>query len=284
MHLSMKKCAVHAALLACAGIANAAVTEVEGSAGGGLSPWALLHPDAVGSYTHVSVQNYTLNTLTAGATFGGQVEASLSRTTADAPAVGAALSLDSRLTMSTLGLKVKLVGMDKDGPMPQISLGVQHKQTTGAILDALVAGGVVKAKSGTDLYVAATKLTNIGGKKVVANATLRLSNANTLGLMGYGGDDKNSNTIKPEVSLGVFATDNVVLGAEVRAKPNNIKSSNFGIQEGTAYDIFMAYFVNKNMAITMAYANLGQVGPSQSAVSTMSRKQDGFYVQAQVNF
>ena len=119
------------------------------------------------------------------------------------------------------------------------------------------------------------------------NGTLRATKANQFGLLGFGGGTlkaDNKYKIEPEVSAGVFLAENVVLGAEYRAKPNNISSAAFGIQEGGAWDLFMAYFVNKNMAITAAYANLGQVGPSRSAVSTMAAKQDGTYLQLQVNF
>lgn len=270
------------------GMAQAAVTNVEGSAGGGLVPWALMHPQGpLVSYTHVDVNDYKIQSVAVAGTIANMVELSLAKQMVNAPAVGTALGLNNRIDMTTFGAKVKLVDMGKDNAIPQIAIGVQSKSTSGAIIDALKTAGAISGKSGTDWYAAATKFVTIGGNKVVLDGTLRATKANQMGVLGFGGGTINNNNnykLMPEVSAGVFVADNVVLGAEYRAKPNNIGKAAFGIQENGAWDIFMAYFVSKNMAITAAYANLGQVGPSRTAVPAMAAKQDGLYVQLQANF
>lgn len=270
------------------GMAQAAVTNVEGSAGGGLVPWALLHPQGpLVSYTNVNVNDYKIQSVAVAGTIANMVELSLAKQMVNAPTVGTALGLNNRIDMTTFGVKVKLVDMGKDNAVPQIAIGAQAKSASGAILDALQTAGAISGKSGTDWYAAATKFVTIGGKKVVLNGTLRATKANTMGVLGFGGGTINNNNNykwEPEISAGAFVADNVVLGAEYRAKPNNIGQAAFGIQESGAWDIFMAYFVNKNMAITAAYANLGQVGPSRAAVGAMAAKQDGLYLQLQANF
>ena len=269
------------------GMAQAAVTEVEGSAGGGLVPWALLHPQGpLVSYTNVHVDNYTIESVAVAGTIANRVELSFAHQMLDAPTVGNALGLSHGINQDVFGVKVKLLDMGKDDAVPQVSIGVQLKHATGKILDALKAANAVKDTSGTDWYAAATKIIVVGGKKVVLDGTLRATKANQMGLLGFGGGANGNNNYKfePEVSAGVFVLDNLVLGAEYRAKPNNISSAVFGIQEKAAWDLFAAYFVNKNMAITAAYASLGQVGPSHAAVPTMSDKHNGLYLQLQANF
>lgn len=272
--------------------ADAAVTQVEGSAGGGLVPWALLHPAGpLVSFTNDNTTDYQIQSVAVGTSFGGIVELSLAKQMVNAPTVANALNavlpatLSNRIDMSTLGIKVRLVEMGKDNAMPQIVLGAQVKHTDGDIVDTLKTVGAISDKSGTDAYLAATKVLTLGGRKVVLDLTLRGTKANQFGLLGFGGGTTNNKMkVKAEAAAGVFVADNVVLGGEYRAKPNNIDASVFGIQEDAAWDVFVAYFVNKNMAITAAYTDLGQIGPSHAAVTTMAEKQDGLYLQVQANF
>jgi hypothetical protein len=278
------------------GMAQAAVTQVEGSAGGGLVPWALLHPQGpLASYTYVNVNDYSIQGFAVGGTIANRVELSFAHQMVNAPTVANALTgigawgtVDNRITQDVLGLKVKLLDMGKDDAVPQVAVGMQVKHANGKIVDILKNAGYIDGTSGTDWYVAATKFVTIGGKKVVLDGTLRATKANQMGVLGFGGGSLNGNNgykWRPELSAGVFVADNVVFGGEYRAKPNNMRNdAMFGFKEEAAWDIFIAYFVNKNMAITAAYANLGQVGPAQAQVSTMAKKQDGLYLQLQANF
>lgn len=227
-----------------------------------------------------------------------RVEVSLAQTIVNANAVAAAVNIaspgfgaDSRITMNTFGLKLKLIDMGKDDAVPMVAIGLQNKHASGRIIDFLQNANAISNTSGTDGYVAVTKVVNVGGKNVLLNGTLRATKANQIGLLGFGGGAAGNNSYhyKPEVSVGVFMADNVVLGVEYRAKPNNIRA--LGTNESGAYDLFLAYFINKNMALTAAYANLGQIGPSSGvlaginpALGGISNKQDGLYLQLQANF
>lgn len=267
--------------------AQAAVTQVEGSAGGGIVPWAMLHPQGpLVSYTNVHTSDFIIQSVAVGGAIADRLELSLAQQIVNAATVGNALNLDNRITQNTFGAKLKLLDMGKDNVVPQVAIGVQAKHASGAILDALQSLGAISNTSGTDWYAAATKVITLGGKNVLLNGTLRATKANQMGLLGFGGGVAGNNgyRIKPEISAGVFVAENAVLGFEYRAKPNNISPAFAGIREDAAYDIFMAYFINKNMALTAAYANLGQVGASRAMVPTMSNRQDGLYLQLQANF
>jgi len=48
--------------------------------------------------------------------------------------------------------------------------------------------------------------------------------------------------------------------------------------EKNYYDVFVAWFPNRNFSLTAAYANLGDI------TIFNPKKQDGFYISAQVGF
>lgn len=268
------------------GAAHAQVTQVEGSAGGGIVPWALLHPTAVASFTYVNTNDYSLQTLVVGGTIMNRVELSAAQERLNAPTVGNALSLDNSIRQNIFGAKVKLLDMGKDDYVPQVALGVQFKKATGQIVDALKNADAISDTSGTDVYLVASKVVSVGGRTLILNGALRGTKANQFGLLGFGGGSAGNDSYKAKIELsgGVFLADNVVLGGEYRDKPNNISSSVFGIKEEGAWDVWVAYFPNKAMSLTLAYANLGQVGPARSAVPAMASKQEGLYLQVQGNF
>ena len=282
---NIRKLSLAACALAASFGAQAAVTSVDGAAGGGLVPWALMHPAGLTvSYTNLSVQNFGVQSIAIGDTFMDRVEVSLAHAMTNAPNVGVAISGDDRINTDTFGIKVKVLGMSDS--TPQVAIGLQAKRTSGQIIDFLKKNNAISSTSGIDFYAAATKVVKVAGKNVILNGTLRATKANTLGILGFGGGaaGHNSYRIEPEVSVGVFMADNVVLGTEYRAKPNNITA--LGTQEKGAYDLFLAYFPAKNMSITAAYVNMGQIGPSKVALANNSQtdKQDGLYLQLQANF
>jgi hypothetical protein len=45
------------------------------------------------------------------------------------------------------------------------------------------------------------------------------------------------------------------LGAELRTRPSNLAVAH----EGAAWDVFAAYFLDKNLSLTAAYADLGNI-------------------------
>ena len=278
------------------------VSSIDGAAGGGLTPWAVIGSNAtdgeIGVSAHVSrarTQDYGLTT--SGATLGYQdrVELSLAQQQFDA---GAALALNGiapfgvqpgqRIRMDIVGLKVRVAGdlvLESDSLMPQVAVGLQHKRThpgsLGSVLDFLGT-----RTSGTDLYVSATKLFLAQG--VLVNATLRNTNANQNGLLGFGSaaPGRNSRSWQPEVSVALLLRRDLAIGAEYRRKPNHLdalgRAAGLGdaLREDDWKDIFVAWAPSKNLSLTLAYVQLGRIVPG----ITGNRKQSGAYLSAQAAF
>lgn len=92
--------------------------------------------------------------------------------------------------------------------------------------------------------------------------------ANQIGLLGFGGD-LGSYHLLAEGSAGVFVTDQVILGAEFRQKPSNLSA----FREDDFGDVFLAYFPVKYLAITAAFADLGNIADKPG--------QRGYYISLQ---
>lgn len=265
-------------------IATGGATMVEGSAGGGIVPWALITGygtrDSWGASafaTGVKTQDYSLLSHGAAIGIGDRVEVSLARQDFR----GEQAPLDQlHIKQDILGFKLRLAGdavYEQDNWLPQIAIGVQHKKNKG--VGGLAALGIsnvkqlgAKADSGTDIYVAATKI--LFDRSLLLNATLRSTRANQMGLMGFGGDQEASRRLMPELSAGYLLTRKLVLGAEYRRKPHNL-----GVDHEKAYkDIFLAWFPSRVFALTAAYADLGTITVFNP------KTQRGAYVSAQLAY
>jgi len=230
-----------------------AVTQIEGSAGGGLVPWALIggletnaEVGASGFATYVSTQDFSLRAGGASIDVGDRVEVSAARQRFDAGAVLPGLTLGQDI----VGVKVRLAGdavFAPDDYLPQISLGAEWKHT----LDFDQIPRAVGAARGedVDLYLAATKL-----YFAIVDLTLRRTRANQFGLLGFGGDGSGY-SYAPEASAGVFVADSVLIGAEYRDKPNNLRA----LREDSAQDVFVAWGPLKNVSLTAAWTDLGRI-------------------------
>jgi hypothetical protein len=237
-----------------------AVTQVEGAAGGGLVPWALIgglgtnaEVGASAFATYVSTQDFALRTAGASIDLDDRVEISAARQRFDAGSVVPGLVLGQDI----VGLKVRLAGdavFDADSWLPQIALGAQWKQT----LDFDQVPHAVGAARGedVDLYIAATKVlfAALDGRNVVLDATLRRTRANQFGLLGFGGDGAGY-TLTPELSAALWLNDDVLLGAEYRDKPNNLSA----LRESSADDAFLAWAPVKNLSVIAAWTDLGPI-------------------------
>jgi hypothetical protein len=62
------------------------------------------------------------------------------------------------------------------------------------------------------------------------------------------------------------------MGAEYRQKPDNLRS----FHEDDYWDVFSAWFPTKNLSMTAAYADLGQIA--------MKDNQHGWYLSLQGSF
>jgi len=255
------------------------VSQVEGSAGGGLTPWAVIggygtqgQIGANAFYTRVNVQDYHLDA--AGALIGidNRVEISVAQQRFNTEDVGAALGLGRGFTFrqNVVGVKVRLFGnavLDQDTWVPQVAVGMQYKKNNqGAILHAIGA----KSDHGIDYYVSATKL--FLSQSLLANATLRFTKANQIGILGFGGDKHNRYQAELEGSLAYLLSRNWAIGAEYRQKPNNLNIA----REDDWYDAFVAWAPTKNVSVTLAYVNLGNV--------VIKSNQQGMYASVQVGF
>lgn len=252
---------------ACAGAAagdrlqwTGGVSQIEGSAGGGLVPWALiggLETDgeigATGFVSYAATGDFALRAAGAGVDLGDRLEASFARQRFEAGSVLPGLTLGQDI----VGLKVRLAGDAVFAPdrwLPQISLGAEAKRT----LDFDRIPRAVGAAHGedVDLYVAATKLyfAALAGRNVIVDLTMRRTRANQFGLLGFGGDGSGYRYV-PEASVAVFPQERWLIGAEYRDKPDNLRA----FHEDRAADVFVAYGPSKNLSVTAAWTDLGRI-------------------------
>ncbi len=243
-------------------LATGGVSQVEGAGGGGLASWALISGygtrDGIGAnlhYTAVPLPDYTLQTAGVAVGLFDRLELSYAWQGFDTQNVGAALGLGRGYTFhqNIFGAKLKLIGdavYDQDSLLPQIAVGLQHKENDrGAVIAAI--GG--KGSVGTDFYLTATKL--FLAESLLVDATLRETKANQFGILGFGGDKHNDYSTQFEGSGAYLFSRRFALGAELRTKPSNLSI----VHEGAAWDLFAAYFFNKNLSVTAAYADLGNI-------------------------
>lgn len=273
------------------------VSTVEGAAGGGLSPWAVIGSQATEGETGVSAfvsravtQDYGLTTVGAAVGIDDRVELSLARQDFNTGVTGTLLGLPGlHLKQNIVGAKWRVAGdavLDSDSWMPQIAVGVQLKQLQSSGLDATLQALGAK-RSGADFYVSATKLFLAQG--VLVNGTLRATRANQNGLLGHGatlgGADKGFE-LQPEISVAYLLSPQVAVGFEYRAMPNKLQRAGAaaglgdGLRADDWKDIFIAWAPSKNVSLTAAYVDLSRIVPA----TTANRKQRGVYLSAQVAF
>ena len=255
------------------------VSQLEGSAGGGLTPWAVIGgygtDDEIGAnafYTRVNTGSYHLDDAGIMIGFYNRVELSFAQQRFNTEQVGGLLGLGDGFTFkqNIIGVKVRLAGdlvVDSDSAMPQISVGVQHKKNNQAGVLAFIGA---KDDSGTDFYVTATKLFLADG--LLINGTVRFTKANQIGILGFGGDKNDSYKPQLEVSAAYLLSQKWAVGLEYRMKPDNLGIAT----EDNWFDAFVAYAPNKHVSFTVAYADLGNI--------VIKDNQRGVYASVQVGF
>ena len=278
------------------------VSSITGSAGGGITPWAVIGSNATeGEWgataftTRAVTQDYALTSYGAALAWNERVELSVARQDFDA---GAAVALNGiapfgvlpgqHIRMDVLGLKLRVAGdavLDADTWMPQIAVGLEHKRVHSGSLQS-VQDFLGTRRHGTDVYVSATKL--LLAQSLLLNGTLRYTNANQNGLLGFGAaaPGKSGRSLQPELSVAYLLRKNLAVGAEYRFKPNNLQTLGAAAGLGTALreddwkDLFIAWAPSKNLSLTLAYVDLGRIVPGVTA----GRRQTGYYLSAQVAF
>jgi hypothetical protein len=258
-------------------LATGGVSQVEGAGGGGLANWALITGygtrDGIGGnlhFTALQLPDYNLQTVGAAVGLYDRLELSYAWQGFDTQDVGAALGIGRGFTFhqNIFGIKVKLIGdaiYDQDSWLPQISIGFQHKENDRAAIIAAVGG---KGSVGTDYYLSASKL--FLAEDLLISAALRETKANQFGILGFGGDKQNDYSTQFEGSAAYLISRRLAVGSELRTKPSNLSVAH----ETAAWDLFAAYFFNKNLSLTAAYADLGNV--------VIKNNQQGAYLSLQV--
>ncbi|WP_286742327.1 DUF3034 family protein [Pseudoalteromonas sp. UBA2102] len=234
-------------------LATPGVSQIEGSGGGGIVPWAQLAGYASedefsvnGFCSRADVTDYTLDVCGVQVNLFNRVELSYAQQRFDVP------SLDTEIEQSITGAKIRLYGDIVYSDWPQLSVGIQHKSLDDGAVATLVGA---QDTSGTDYYLAASKLHlgAVGGLNWFWNVTTRYSEANQLGLLGYGGANDDAKILF-EGSTAVFLSRSVAVGIEYRQKSNNL---NLGEQDWK--DLFVAWMPNKHVSVTAAYLDLGSI-------------------------
>ena len=253
-------------------------TSLEGSSGGGLATWAVIAGistrDQLGISGHttiVELPDYGLRTFGASVGIRDRLELSYTRQNFDTRDVGAALGLGQgfQFNQDIFGAKLRLFGDAVYGNpvIPQVAIGVHHKRN----LDGHIVRAVGAASAnGTEFYVSATKL--ILSRSILASGTVRLTDANQGGLLGFGTSNHSDSELEFEGSLAYQISRRLVVGGEFRSRPNNLAIAT----ENDAYDVFAAWAVNRNLTVTGAYADLGSIAGQDG--------QRGAYLQLQIAF
>lgn len=242
-------------------LATGGATTIEGSAGGGIVPWAVINGygsddewslQAFGS--RVGVDDFTLHSAGVGLSFDNRWELSYARQQFKLDTIGGQLRQD------IVGIKYRLAGQLLYTSMPQISLGLHYKRHLDFELPSLVGA---RSRSGVDLYLAASKvwLDAIAGRNLLLNGTVRATQANQTGLLGFGNQHSNQHRLMLEASAALLLTHQLAVGIEFRQKPNRLAFAD----EQHWRDVFVAWFVNPNLSVTAAYVDLGDIAglPSQ---------------------
>lgn len=236
-------------------IATGGATNIEGSAGGGIVPWALLNGygssgewAATAFATQVGVDDFTLNVQGVSVSYDNSWEWSLARQRFQLDSLGGELHQD------IFGVKYHLAGELLYTALPQFSLGLQYKKHRDFALPQAVGA---RDDSGLDIYLAASKVLfdQIAGRNLLLNATLRATKANQTGLLGFGSADNHDYQLLFEGSVVLLLNYNLALGFEFKQKPDQLAFAH----EQHWRDIFAAWFVNKHLSLVVGYADLGSI-------------------------
>ncbi len=243
-------------------LATGGAMPLEGSAGGGLVPWAVLSGTSTDeehgptlAQTFVDSRDYSLSNFGFSYNIRNRVELSFARQTLDIGTLTGALGFDpGDLSQDVFGVKVRLTGDAVYTRGPQISAGIMYKRNREFLIPSAVGAS---DDSDADYYVALTKvlLGGIAGHNTLLNLTVRSTRANQLGLLGFGGDARGSRSLVGEFSVAAFVNRHWAVGFEYRDKPDNLSFA----AEDAWRDVFVGYFPNKRIAVVLARADLGSI-------------------------
>jgi hypothetical protein len=255
------------------------ISTIEGQGGGGLTPWALITGNetdrGIGATAHVTgvqVDDFSLLSYGAAVGFYDRLELSYTRQEFDTEDAGATLGLGQGFTFGQdiYGVKLRVAGdavYDQDRWMPQVAIGANWKKNDqGAIVSAVGAAD----DEGWETYVTATKI--LLDHSLLLNGTLRYTNANQTGLLGYGAAGDDDHELVGEFSAGYLLTRSLVVGGEYRMKPDNLAFAS----EDDWIDLYAAWAVTPNLTVTGAWVDLGDIATFESQRGAYLSLQAGF--------
>ncbi|WP_373186776.1 DUF3034 family protein [Halopseudomonas sp.] len=260
-------------------LATGGASMIEGAAGGGIVPWAVMSGYGTREQwggavfaTRVDTGEYRLDTAGAGFSYANRVELSFARQRLDIDTLAKAAGLPERsLNQYVLGAKVRLFGDLIYDRLPQVALGLQYKRQTNFFIPQAVGA---QRDSDTEAYLAASRLLLGGafGYNLLLNGTLRYSRANETGLLGFGGDRRDNRSLLKEGSVAVLLNPHWIVGVEYREKPDNLSFAG----ESDWQDLFIGYFPSKNVSVVAAWADLGEIATLED--------QAGLYLSLQLSY
>ncbi len=237
--------------------------QIEGQGGGGIVPWALIagYADAgawggSAAVTRLRVDDLELTAGGLALGLGNRLEVSAARQRLHVR------PLDLDIDQDVFATKLRLGGDAVYGPLPAITAGALFKRNRDFNLPAALGA---ERDSGTEFTVSAARLwlNGLAGRNVVANLTLRSTDANQTGFLGFGGPGGGREWVG-EGSIGVFLNRHWVAGVEYRDKPDQLTA----VEEEAWWDAFVGWFPNKRLSIVAAWADLGDVAglPAQNGL------------------
>ena len=252
------------------------ITSLEGASGGGLTPWAVIAGnetgDGIGVSVHgtlVKVKDYDYQSAGIAVGFRDRLELSYAHQDFNTNDIGTALGLgkDYAFSQDVIGAKLRIAGDIAYDRMPAIAVGAQYKKNNnGAIVRLLGA----RKDAGIDYYASISRL--FLSRSILLSTTARLTKANQLGLLGFGGDRNDDYTLQFEGSAAWQLSRRLVIGSEFRSKPDNLGVA----REDDWFDAFAALAVTRNFTATIAYTDLGAIATVRGQRGVMLSLQTSF--------
>lgn len=252
------------------------ISSLEGTSGGGLTPWAVIAgnetSDGIGISAHgtlVELKDYDYQSAGAAIGWRDRVEISYAHQDFNTNEIGLALGLgkDYAFSQDVIGAKLKVAGDLVYDALPAIAVGVQYKKNNNA---AIVRAIGAQHDEGVDYYATVSRL--FLSRSILLSGTARLTKANQLGILGFGGDKHDNYSLQFEGSAAWQLSRRLAIGGEYRSKPDNLGIA----REDDWFDAFAAFAVNRHLTATVAYVDLG-------SIATV-KKQRGVFVQLQAAF
>jgi hypothetical protein len=252
------------------------ISSLEGASGGGLTPWAVIAgsetSDGIGLSAHgtlVEVKDYDYQSAGAAIGWRDRLEISYAHQDFNTNEIGLALGLgkDYAFSQDVIGAKLKVAGDLVYDTLPAIAVGAQYKKNNNATIVRAIGA---QHDEGVDYYASVSRL--FLAHSVLLSATARMTKANQLGILGFGGDKHDDYSLQFEGSAAWQLSRRLAIGGEYRSKPDNLGIA----REDDWFDAFAAYAVNRHLTASVAYVDLGSIATVKS--------QRGVFLQLQAAF